>query len=99
LRKGKVKIAGFDASEWLDTAPSEKFPDNPSVQLLFYVVANEKTADFRHPNLDLTLSNDALTPAAYSGAKLVEIWDRITRSFRLRDNAFRAKYFCRLKGF
>jgi len=88
LRKGKVQIAGFDASEWLNTAPSEKFPDNPSAQLLFYAVANEKTADFRHPNLDLTLNNHALPLPAYSDAELVEIWDRITRSFRLRDNAF-----------
>lgn len=88
LRKGKVQIAGFDASEWLNTAPSEEFPDNSSAQLLFYAVANEKTADFRHPNLDLTLSNHALPPPAYSDAVLVEIWDRITRSFRLRDNVF-----------
>ncbi|WP_369878893.1 T6SS immunity protein Tli4 family protein, partial [Erwinia sp. B116] len=51
-------------------------------------VANEKTADFRHPNLDLTLSNHALPPPAYSDAELVEIWDRITRSFRIRNNAF-----------
>ncbi|WP_172450735.1 T6SS immunity protein Tli4 family protein, partial [Pectobacterium odoriferum] len=25
---------------------------------------------------------------AYSDAELVEIWDRITRTFRLRNNAF-----------
>ncbi|XYQ52938.1 T6SS immunity protein Tli4 family protein [Pectobacterium carotovorum] len=88
LRKGKTQIAGFDTSEWLATAPSEKSPDNASAQLLFTAVANEKTADFRHPNLDLTLNNHALPPPAYSDAELVEIWDRITRSFRLRNNAF-----------
>jgi len=88
LRKDKTQIAGFDTSEWLNTAPSDKSPDNPSAQLLFYAVANEKTADFRHPNLDLTLSNYALPPPTYSDAELVEIWDRITRSFRIRDNAF-----------
>ncbi|ROR10028.1 T6SS immunity protein Tli4 family protein [Erwinia sp. JUb26] len=88
LRKGKTQIAGFDTSEWLNTAPSEQYPDNPSAQLLFTAVANEKTADFRHPNLDLTLSNHALPPPSYSDAELVEIWDRITRSFRLRSNAF-----------
>ncbi|POD88694.1 T6SS immunity protein Tli4 family protein, partial [Pectobacterium odoriferum] len=88
LRKGKTQIAGFDTSEWLATAPSEKSPDNASAQLLFTAVANEKTADFRHPNLDLTLNNHALPPPAYSDAELVEIWDRITRTFRLRNNAF-----------
>ncbi|WP_279047055.1 T6SS immunity protein Tli4 family protein [Cedecea davisae] len=88
LRKGKTSIAGFEASEWLATAPSEESPDTPSAQLLFTAVANEKTADFTHPNLDLTLSNHALPPPAYSDAELVEIWDRITRSFRVRDNAF-----------
>lgn len=88
LRKGKVQIAGFDSSEWLNTAPSEKFPENPSAQLLFTAVANEKTADFRHPNLDLTLSNHALPAPAYSDAELVDIWDRITRTFRIRNNAF-----------
>ncbi|WP_267372074.1 MULTISPECIES: T6SS immunity protein Tli4 family protein [unclassified Pantoea] len=88
LRKGKAQIAGFEASEWLATAPSEDSPDNPTAQLLFTAAANEKTADFRHPNLDLTLSNHALPPPAYSEAELVEIWDRITRSFRVRNNAF-----------
>ncbi|MGJ0125786.1 T6SS immunity protein Tli4 family protein [Pantoea sp. RHCKP32] len=88
LRKEKKQIADFAASEWLATAPSEQSPDNPTAQLLFTAIANEKTADFRHPNLDLTLSNHALPPPAYSEAELVEIWDRITRSFRIRNNAF-----------
>lgn len=88
LRKDKTQIAGFEADEWLNTAPSEKFPDNPSAQLLFTSVSNEKTADFRHPSLDLTLNNHALLPPAYSDAELVEIWDRITRSFRVRKDAF-----------
>lgn len=88
LRKGATQIAGFDTSEWLNTAPSEQAPDNVSAQLLFTAVANEKNADFRHPNLDLTLSNYNLPPPAYSDAELLAIWDRITRSFRLRNAAF-----------
>lgn len=88
LRKAKAQMAGFDASEWLITAPSEKAPGIPSAQLLFTAIANEKTADFWHPNLDVTLNNYALPPPAYSDAELVAIWDRITRSFRLRQGAF-----------
>ncbi len=88
LRKDKTQIAGFEADEWLNTAPSEKSPDNPSGQLLFNVIANEKIVDFRHPIIDLTLSNYALPPPTYSDAEMVDIWDRITRSFRIRDNAF-----------
>ncbi len=95
LRKGETQIAGFDTSEWLTTAPPEKASDNQSgqLQLLFTAVANEKTADFRHPNLDLTLSNESLPTGSdslstYSEAELVAIWDRLTRSFRLRNNAF-----------
>ncbi|WP_241603709.1 T6SS immunity protein Tli4 family protein [Rosenbergiella nectarea] len=95
LRKGKTQIAGFDTSEWLITAPPEKSSDNSpgQSQLLFSAVANEKTADFRHPNLDLTLSNEILPTGSgslstYSDSELVEIWDRITGSFRLRNNAF-----------
>lgn len=88
LRKGKTQIAGFEADEWLNTAPSEKSPDHPSGQLLFNAIANEKIVDFRHPIIDLTLSNYTLPPPVYSDAELVEIWDRITRSFRLRNNAF-----------
>ncbi|QKN80956.1 T6SS immunity protein Tli4 family protein [Scandinavium goeteborgense] len=93
LRKGKTQIAGFDTSEWLNIAPSEKSPENLSAQLLFTAETNEKTTDFMHPNLDLTLSNETM-PAdsdsvlTYSDAELVDIWDRITRSFRIRDNAF-----------
>ncbi|MBT0731705.1 T6SS immunity protein Tli4 family protein, partial [Rosenbergiella nectarea] len=95
LRKGKTQIAGFDTSEWLITAPPEKSSDNSpgQSQLLFSAIANEKTADFRHPNLDLTLSNEILPTGSgslstYSDSELVEIWDRITGSFRLRNNAF-----------
>jgi len=88
LRKGQTQIAGFEADEWLNTAPSEKSPGHPSVQLLFNAIANEKIVDFRHPIIDLTLSNHALPPPAYSDAELVDIWDRITGSFRLRNNAF-----------
>ncbi|OAT78680.1 hypothetical protein A9B99_02900 [Mangrovibacter phragmitis] len=88
LRKGKTQIAGFEADEWLNTAPSEEAPRHPSGQLLFNAIANEKIVDFRHPIIDLTLSNYALPPPAYSDAELVEIWDRITRSFRIRNNAF-----------
>ena len=88
LRKGKTQIAGFEADEWLNTAPSEKFPDNPTGQLLFNIIANEKIVDFRHPIIDLTLRNHALPPPAYSDAELVEIWDRISRSFRIRNGAF-----------
>lgn len=88
LRKGKTQIASFEADEWLNTAPSEKFPDNPTGQLLFNVIANEKIVDFRHPIIDLTLRNHALPPPSYSDAELVEIWDRITRSFRIRNGAF-----------
>lgn len=95
LRKGEAQIAGFKASEWLITAPPKSSSDNSSAQLMFTAVANETNADFMHPNLDLTLSNeippegsDTAPPSAYSEAELVAIWDRITRSFRLRDNAF-----------
>ena len=88
LRKNKTHIADFEADEWLNTAPSDKFPDADPAQLLFNIIANEKIVDFRHPIIDLTLSNHALPPPAYSEAELVEIWDRITRSFRIRNNAF-----------
>ncbi|EMH4162932.1 hypothetical protein RJ498_002194 [Pluralibacter gergoviae] len=88
LRKSKVQMEGFEFDEWLNVAPSEKSPGHPSGQLLFNAIANEKIVDFRHPIIDLTLSNHALPPPAYSDAELVEIWDRITRSIRIRNNAF-----------
>ena len=88
LRKAKTQIAGLEADEWLNTAPSKKSPGSASAQLLFNVIANEKTVGFRHPIIDLTLSNHALPLPAYSEAELVAIWDRITGSFRFRDNAF-----------
>ncbi len=88
LRKGKTQIAGLEADEWLNTAPSLPPPHAPSRQLLFNIIANEKTADFKHPIIDLTLSNHALPTPAYSDSELIEIWDRITRSFRIRENAF-----------
>jgi len=89
LRKRKTQIANFVADEWLTSAPSESSPGEPSGQLLFNAIANEKTVDFRHPIIDLTLSNNAQPLRAYSDAELVEIWDRILHSFRLRSGAFK----------
>lgn len=88
LRKGVARIAGFNTDEWLTIAYPEDSEDVPSTKLMFLAINNEKSVNFHHPILDLTLSNHALPAPTYSNAQLVEIWDRITRTFRIRPGAF-----------
>ncbi len=88
LRKGKTRIAGVDTDEWLIIAHPEDEQGAPFTQLMFLAINNEKTVAFQNPILDLTLSNHALPTPTYSDAQLVDIWDRITRSFRFRPGAF-----------
>ena len=90
LRKGTVTLPEINAEEWLVKSkqdiyhPQEKIV--PAYRFTFY--GNEDIADARHPVFSIELNNSDLETKTYTGSQLVDIWDRITRTFRYRSGAF-----------
>ncbi|MBD2781899.1 T6SS immunity protein Tli4 family protein [Xenorhabdus szentirmaii] len=85
LRKGERKLKNVIAEEWLTIGPNQRYYSGKQEdQILFNLRVNEKVADFYHPFLKVTLHNNDHPPRIYSDDQLVDIWDRLTESFRLR---------------
>ncbi|WP_410055582.1 T6SS immunity protein Tli4 family protein, partial [Pantoea sp.] len=54
----------------------------------FTFYGNEDIADLRHPVFSVELDNSGKETKSYTDSQLVDIWDRITRTFRYRPGAF-----------
>lgn len=94
LRKGPVKLPGIMAEEWLIKANQDIYrPEDKNVPYYkFTLYGNEKIADYNHPVFSLELDNSGHEMKNYTDPQLVDIWDRITRTFRYRPGAFDNSY-------
>ncbi|WP_162368344.1 T6SS immunity protein Tli4 family protein [Acerihabitans arboris] len=89
IYKRKRNIAGMDAEDWLVRGKQVTYqPEAENILYSFTFYANEKAADYHHPVLFAKLSNRGIGTTTYSDAQLVDIWDRITQTFRFRPGAF-----------
>ena len=90
LRKGVVKLPEINAEEWLIKARQDIYhPEEKSVTAYrFTFYGNEDIADLRHPVFSVELDNSGKETKSYTDSQLVDIWDRITRTFRYRPGAF-----------
>lgn len=90
LKKGQVALSGINAEEWLIKANQDIYrPVDKNVPYYtFTLYGNEKLADFKHPALSIELHNSGLETKDYTDSQLVDIWDRIIRTFRYRPDAF-----------
>ncbi len=87
LRKGKINLSGIPAEEWLIKSRQEV----RNAQIDYYqftLYGNEKIADYQHPIFSIELHNTGKVSTTYNDMQLVDIWDRITRTFRPRPGAF-----------
>jgi hypothetical protein len=89
LRKGPVTLPGINAEEWLIKANQDIYrPEDKNVPYYtFTLYGNENIADYNHPVFSLELHNSGHEVKNYTDPQLVDIWDRITRTFRYRPNA------------
>ncbi|MFC0228698.1 T6SS immunity protein Tli4 family protein [Serratia aquatilis] len=87
MRKGRVSLLGIEAEEWLIRSKQD-INDNMVDFFAFTLYGNEKIASYQHPVFSIKLHNRKLVTTHYSDAQLVDIWDRITRTFRVRPGAF-----------
>lgn len=90
LKKGAVKLPEINAEEWLMKGKQDIYhPEEKSVSYYtFHFYGNEKIGDLKHPVFSLELHNSGKETKTYTDSQLVDIWDRITRTFRYRPGAF-----------
>lgn len=90
LKKGSVMLPQINAEEWLVKGKQDIHqPEEKNVPAYrFTLYGNEDTADSRHPVFSVELINSGMETKSYTDSQLVEIWDRITRTFRYRPGAF-----------
>ncbi|WP_139339452.1 T6SS immunity protein Tli4 family protein [Raoultella terrigena] len=89
LKKGAVKLPEINAEEWLMKGKQDIYhPEEKSVSYYtFHFYGNEKIGDLKHPVFSLELHNSGKETKTYTDSQLVDIWDRITRTFRYRPGA------------
>ena len=90
LKKGAVKLPEINAEEWLMKGEQDIYhPEEKTVSYYtFHFYGNEKNGDLKHPVFSVELHNSGKETKNYTDSQLVDIWDRITRTFRYRPGAF-----------
>ena len=84
-RKGAFSVNELQAQEFLATG-LQPYEDEPRYDFEMFI--NEMTASYMTPNLILTLENDSMPPTSYSQEEIITFWDTISRSVRIRPDAF-----------
>lgn len=85
LRKGIRKINKLDTEELLAAG---KYSSNDNKRYDFILLTNEKTGGIKSPVFSLELLNDELTPSPYNQNEIVNFWDAISQTLRVRPGAF-----------
>lgn len=90
LKKGAVKLPEINAEEWLIKGRQEIYDseDKDVIAYRFTLYGNEDIADSRHPIFSVELNNSGKETKNYTDSQVVDIWDRITRTFRYRSGSF-----------
>ncbi|MGV3345732.1 T6SS immunity protein Tli4 family protein [Enterobacteriaceae bacterium LUAb1] len=84
LKKGRVKYNTIAGEEWLISGK-----EDGDKKYRFQYNANEKNVTYLHPLVLILLHNSGiLTVKEYTDEQMVEIWDRVLQSFKIRANAY-----------
>lgn len=92
IRKGRVTLEGMEAEEWLLSGKTSLGITGHHMTL----EANSKTGSAETPLLTLDMDTGApnrvlqgkIDKASLTGAETIAVWDAVSRSLRLRPNAF-----------
>ncbi|HHR6129132.1 TPA: T6SS immunity protein Tli4 family protein [Providencia alcalifaciens] len=84
LKKGPVKYNTIAGEEWLISGE-----EDGDKKYRFQYNANEKNVTYLQPLVLILLHNSGILMVKdYTDAQMVEIWDRVLQSFKLRPNAY-----------
>ena len=84
LKKGTVHYNNLAGEEWLISGV-----EDGDKKYRFQYNANEKNVTYLQPLVLILLHNSGiLTVKDYTDEQMVEIWDRVLQSFKVRPNAY-----------
>ena len=84
LKKGQVQYNTIQGEEWLVSGE-----EDGDKKYRFQYNANEKHVTYLQPLVLILLHNSGiLTVKDYTDEQMVEIWDRVLQSFKVRPNAY-----------
>ena len=87
LRKGNIGYNNVVGEEWL-TLGNDPRSDNQSDKFYYFqYYANEKNIGYVHPSVSVLMHSTSKV-VHYTDEQMVEIWDRILQSFKIRPNAY-----------
>ncbi|EKT64491.1 T6SS immunity protein Tli4 family protein [Providencia burhodogranariea] len=88
LRSGKITYNTISAEEWLILGKEPRYDGQSDKYYNFQYYANEKNINDTNPLIDILLHNSTKVVSEYSDDQMIEIWDRVLQSFKVRPHAF-----------
>ncbi|MEG1154467.1 MAG: T6SS immunity protein Tli4 family protein [Acinetobacter sp.] len=85
IKKEASIINGIKVEELLTVGEDT---NGPGKLYQFMLMANEKNTDFNNPILSVSLNNYGPEESLLNEAQIIDLWERITRSIRIRPGAF-----------
>lgn len=87
LRKGNVQFNNVAGEEWLTLGRDPRYDNQSDKFYYFQYYANEKNIGYLHPSVSILMHSTSKV-VHYADDQMVEIWDRVLQSFKLRSNAY-----------
>ncbi|UBX50552.1 hypothetical protein LDO51_07145 [Providencia alcalifaciens] len=87
LRKGNVQFNNVAGEEWLTLGRDPRYDNQSDKFYYFQYYANEKNIGYLHPSVSILMHSTSKV-VHYTDEQMVEIWDRVLQSFKLRPNAY-----------
>ncbi|EKT64492.1 T6SS immunity protein Tli4 family protein [Providencia burhodogranariea] len=88
LKKGNLKYNDIFAEEWLISGEEKNSNDTLDKYYRFQYNVNEKNVTYLTPLIEILLHNSTRVVKDYSDDQMIEIWDRVLQSFKVRPHAF-----------
>lgn len=85
IKKETSTINGIRVYELLTVGEKT---NGPGKLYQFMLMANEENTDFNNPIISVSLNNYSPEESLLSEAQTIDLWERITRSIRIRPGAF-----------
>jgi len=87
LRKGKTQFNNVSGEEWLTLGQDPRYDNQSDKFYYFQYYANEKNIGYLHPSVSILMHSSSKV-VHYTDGQMVETWDRVLQSFKIRPNAF-----------
>jgi len=87
LRRGNVQFNNVAGEEWLTLGRDPRYDNQSDKFYFFQYYANEKNIGYLHPSVSILMHSTSKV-VHYTDEQMVEIWDRVLQSFKIRPNAY-----------